>query len=123
MARNWPERQGNRKALILTQERKGKQAEYNVYEQNKTNGPWYEGSNFYPSTSRHHLIVPVRSVDKYTFVIHYHVDGNGVDSDKIVGVARDEKELMEKTHQRAVDYCKSRCRKMKGRFFDLTRKL
>lgn len=113
---------GDVKGLTLTQKRKGTQSEYHVYEQDENRSLWFEGSEFYSSISRHH-ISPVRSVKKHTFVIHHYVDGNGVDSDKIVGVAHDKQELMKETYKCATDYCKRRCKKMKGKFSDLTSKL
>ena len=110
----WPERQGDIRAVLLTQSRKRKYHEYEVFQQNKTNGPWYEGTQFYLSISKHHI--SIGAIDNHSFVMKYHVDGNGNDSENIVAVAHNEKELQEKTYKCAVDYCKKLAKAIEGEF-------
>jgi len=117
MRDNLPLAHGANNGIILTQVRRGTQSEYHVYRQGEGRSMFFEGSEFYPSASKHRT-PPMTSIDKHLFVFRYHIDKDGVESEKAVGIAHNKKELMRRTKQCAVNYCKNKCRKIGGSFSD-----
>ena len=77
---------------------------------------WPEGTVFHPLGNRGKL----ESVDEHYFVIESRTNGNGEESQRIVGVAHTEAELREKTYDCAVKYCEMIARQRERGFVDQT---
>jgi len=119
MGNEWPEREGDIRAIILMESEQKGYPIYETYEQNETNGPWYQGTKFFPSKSD---IFSLGAIDGHAFAIKYSVNGNGEESTQILGVADNDKELNEKTYKEAVKFCKKYAKAIKGKFINKTKK-
>lgn len=110
---NWPKRQGNINAIFLADEKNGA---YQVFEQDETSGPWFEGSVFRAPESYEQK----QPVDNHLFVYCHYTDGNGDDHLTLIGVAHNKSELSDKIYEHAVNYCKKIAKAKKGQFIDQT---
>jgi hypothetical protein len=85
--------------VILQKEKE----EYDIFLCQGGTGPYHEGSTF--RVFKQHFNSKPLNVDKHFLVEHHYVNGNGEDSDSIVGVAHNKTELKSRIFSCAKSYC------------------